>query len=132
MDDMRLKFLTPVVTGTPGVSGRVTTTGRPNGQQGPSFEDVLSEQLAKTGGVEFSKHAIKRVAEHNMTLDAQQLERLNKGVQMAGEKNLDDTLILVGSAAFLVNVRNNTVITAVESGSIQGNVFTNIDGAVIV
>ena len=131
MDDLRLKFLAPVITGKPGTAGRITIN-RPSEQGGVSFADMLNAQIVETGGVEFSKHAIKRATEHNMALDSEQLERLNKGVKLAGERNLDDTLILVGSAAFLVNVRNNTVITALESNSIEGNVFTNIDGAVIV
>ena len=51
---------------------------------------------------------------------------------MAEEKNLEEPLILVGQAAFLVNVKNNTVITTVDSNDLQGKVFTNIDGTVIV
>ena len=53
-------------------------------------------------------------------------------MRLASEKNLDDTLILVGEKAFVVSVKNNTVITTVNNNSIQGNVFTNINGAVIV
>ena len=51
---------------------------------------------------------------------------------MASEKNLEEPLILVGSTAFLVNIPNNTVITAVDSSDMKGNVFTNIDGTVII
>ena len=32
--------------------------------------------------------------------------------------------------AFIVNVKNRTVITALSSGDMKDNVFTNIDGAV--
>jgi hypothetical protein len=32
----------------------------------------------------------------------------------------------------VVSIKNNTVITAVDAQSMQGNVFTNIDSAVIV
>ena len=65
-------------------------------------------------------------------ITADELNRLNEGVRLASEKNLDDTLILVGEKAFVVSVKNNTVITTVNNNSIQGNVFTNINGAVIV
>ena len=54
-----------------------------------------------------------------------------RGVQLADEKNLGDTLIMVDQLAFLVNVKNQTVITAMQSGD-KANVFTNIDGTVIV
>ena len=59
------------------------------------------------------------------------LNRLNRGVQRADDKNLSDTLIMVDQLAFLVNVKNQTVITAMQSGD-KANVFTNIDGTVIV
>ncbi len=36
------------------------------------------------------------------------------------------------SRIFVVSVKNNTVITAVDASSMKGNVFTNIDSAVIV
>lgn len=132
MDDMRLKFYSPVVTGTPGIAGRIPQTKDAQQQTGTSFQDLLKQQLDKSSTVSFSKHAVKRAAEHNIELSEEKLERLNRGVQLASEKNLDDTLILVGSAAFLVNIRNNTVITAVDSSDMKGNVFTNIDGAVVV
>ena len=48
------------------------------------------------------------------------------------EKGLDDTLILIDKAAYLVSVKNNMVITTVANDELQGNVFTNIDGAVVV
>ena len=60
------------------------------------------------------------------------MERLNSGVKIAREKGLDDTLILVDSAAYIVSVKNNMVITTVSNQELIGNCFTNIDGTVIV
>jgi flagellar operon protein len=57
---------------------------------------------------------------------------LNYGVQLATQKGLNEPLILVDRTAFVVNVSNNKVITTVNEDSLKGNVFTNIDGAVIV
>ena len=42
-----------------------------------------------------------------------------------------DTEIFVDGTAFVVSVRNNTVITAVGSEHMREHVFTNIDSAVI-
>lgn len=49
---------------------------------------------------------MKRALEHNIELTDDSLARLNEGVRLASEKNLDDTLILVGQAAFVVSVKN--------------------------
>ncbi len=131
MDDIRFSIYSPVVTGTPAVTG----TQKPSGKvdpDAPSFQDVLAETISKNSGISFSKHAVKRAADHNLDLNEENLSRLNEGVKIASEKNLEEPLILVGSTAFLVNIPNNTVITAVDSSDMKGNVFTNIDGTVII
>ena len=132
MEDMRLKFYTPVVTGKPSLTPMVSSEpASTQHQQRVSFQEILKKQL-ENSEVNFSKHAVKRAAENNIELSEESLERLHQGIKMAEERNLEDTLILVDKTAFLVNVKNNTVITTVPSGEMRGNVFTNIDGAVIV
>jgi len=132
MDDIRLKFYKPIVTGNPGPV-RTTPAENTASQSGEaaSFQDVLSETL-KGGGVNFSKHAVKRVTEREIEFTAENLARLSEGIRMANEKNLGDTLIMVDGTAFVVNARNNTIITAVNEDSAKGRVFTNIEGTVIV
>ena len=75
---------------------------------------------------------LQRAAQGSIDLSQPNLDRLNEGVRLAGEKGLNDTLILIDQTAFLVNVPNNKVITAVNGGDLTGNVFTNIDGTVII
>ncbi len=133
MDDMRLKFYTPVVTGNvANASGNSEKTENRTDEGKSSFQAMLEANIEKAGGVNFSKHAVKRAADHQIELTDESLERLNKGVQMAQEKQLTEPLILVGQTAFLVNVKNNTVITTVNGNDADGKVFTNIDGTVIV
>ena len=72
------------------------------------------------------------MAQRGIALTESSLSRLEEGVRLAESKGLDDTLILVDSTAFLVSVKNNKVITTVNHDELKGNVFTNIDGTVIV
>ena len=58
-----------------------------------------------------------------------QLERLEQGTNKAREKGIKESLVMVDDLAFIVNVKNNTVVTAVNNS--EDGVFTNIDGAVI-
>ncbi|NLV86624.1 MAG: flagellar protein [Clostridiales bacterium] len=132
MDDMRLKFYNPVVSGTPRTQPAVGTSKDAEGSDKGSFQSMLTEAIRQNSEVNFSKHAVKRVAEHNIELNGDNLNRLNEGVKIANDKKLEEPLILVGSTAFLVNIPNNTVITAVDSSNMKGNVFTNIDGTVII
>jgi flagellar operon protein len=100
--------------------------------KGDSFSSIIEQKIRENSQIEFSKHAIKRVVEREIDLSTNQLERLNYGVQLASQKGLNEPLILIDKTAFVVNVSNNKVITTVNEDALVGNVFTNIDGAVIV
>ena len=78
--------------------------------------------------VQFSKHANMRLDTRNINLTNSQMQRLEKATMDARKKGISDSLILVDNIALVVNIRNNTVITASDS---ENKVFTNIDGAVI-
>lgn len=93
-----------------------------------SFEDILKEKQ----GVKFSKHASMRLDSRQISLTAEQSQRLNNGVDAASEKGIKDSLVLVDSLAFIVNVPNRTVVTAMDQTETNSNIFTNIDGAVIM
>ena len=94
-----------------------------------SFQDVLNAKVEQE--VKFSKPANQRLENRNIELSKDQLERLNQGVGQARTKQIQESLVMMDNLAFIVNVKNNTVVTAMEQGE-SGQVFTNIDGAVIV
>ena len=94
-----------------------------------SFREILSSTSSAVTGLKFSKHANARLATRNINLSDQQMERLENGTTKAREKGIQESLIMVDDLAFIVNVKNNTVITAV--GDSTDSIFTNIDGAVI-
>lgn len=95
-----------------------------------SFREILNEKAAQSTDVRFSKHANQRLESRNITLSKEQMERLNHGVSRARDKSINESLVMMDDLAFIVNVRNNTVVTALEQD--EDSVFTNIDGAVIV
>lgn len=97
--------------------------------QGKSFEQILNERTSAGSELKFSKHASMRMQSRQIDLTANQWERLEGGVEKAGEKGIRESLVMVDNLAFIVNVSNNTVITAVGEG--EDKIFTNIDGAII-
>lgn len=102
---------------------------------GVTFQDVLNKTAKdgeQTGGVKFSKHAANRLAERNIELTDNQMERLQEGAMKAGAKGIKESLVIVDQLAFIVNVPNHTVVTAMNQTETDENVFTNIDGAVII
>ena len=99
-----------------------------------SFEEILKKTESKTaqGSVKFSKHASDRLATRDIVLDDKQIDRLNEGLARAEMKGIKDSLMIMDQLAFIVNVPNSTVVTAIDSSVSDEQVFTNIDGAVIV
>ncbi|MEE1038147.1 MAG: TIGR02530 family flagellar biosynthesis protein [Eubacterium sp.] len=98
---------------------------------GLSFEQVL-QNTQNSNEVRFSKHAASRLNDRNIELTSEQWERLKDGTKKAGEKGIQESLVLVDELAFIVNTKSNTVITAMDQSETKENVFTNIDGAVII
>ena len=86
----------------------------------------------QSGELKFSKHAASRLADRNIELSKEQLERLYDGAKKAGQKGIKDSLVIVDQLAFIVNVPNATVVTAMDSTETSDNIFTNINGAVII
>lgn len=98
-----------------------------------SFEQILG-QVSKpvTEPLKFSAHASARLQSRNLQLGPEEMRKLNEAVDKAAAKGLDDALVLSKDGAFIVSVKNRTVVTAMDRNAVNGNVFTNIDGAVIV
>ncbi len=100
---------------------------------GKSFQEILENSRTKGAGeVRFSKHAAGRLADRNIELTESQMDRLKEGAQRAGAKGIKESLVIVDQLAFIVNIPNNTVVTAMNRQDAAENVFTNIDGAVII
>ena len=97
--------------------------------QSSSFREILGSQLEEKA-VQFSKHATIRLNDRNINLTNDQMERVAGGIGQADEKGIRDSLVLVDDVALVVNVKSRTVITALNQ--VTNNVFSNIDGAVIV
>lgn len=105
----------------------------PRTKEGKSFRDIWEEKTSEAGEeLRFSKHAANRLADRSITLSDNQLNRLTEGARKAGEKGIRESLVMVDQLAFIINVPNNTVITAMDQTQTNENIFTNIDGAVIV
>ena len=98
---------------------------------GMSFEEVLNMKKT-TSELKFSKHADARLNERHINLTDEQLERLNEGARKASQKGIGESLMIMDNLAFIVNIKNSTVVTAIDSKASEENIFTNIDGAVIV
>ncbi|WJH30041.1 MULTISPECIES: TIGR02530 family flagellar biosynthesis protein [Paenibacillus] len=91
------------------------------------FAQMLEDNLLK-----LSNHALKRLEQRGIKLKSEQMEQIGTALDKAAAKGAKESLILMQDMAFIVNVKNRTVVTAMDSESMKDNVFTQIDSAVII
>ena len=109
---------------------------------GPSFTEILSRQKSiddlaaersnATGQLRFTKHADARLVQRDIRLTDEQMIRLEEGTRKASDKGIKESLVLVDDLAFIVNTDKKMVITAIDQNSSEDNIYTNIDGAVVI
>ena len=96
------------------------------------FSDVLAKKIDDRQGVKISKHAEERLLKRNIMLNPNDLKEIGKVLDKAATKGIKDALILMGDTALVANVKNRTIITAATGEDLKDNIFTNIDGAIIM
>lgn len=114
-----------------------TQTGNQNqptaGTEGNQLSfDKLLQQQAGRDGLNFSKHAAKRMNERGMAFDSQLMSNLESAVEDARKKGARDVAVIGAQGVFIVNVPNNTVVTTMSQSDMKERVFTNIDSAVLM
>jgi flagellar operon protein len=133
-------ILYPNITSLPGQSG-VSQADRPVRKSPDGTPSEFDQHLQKATSADlsqvkaplkFSSHATQRLKDRKIELDAATMAKLNDAIDRADQKGVQDTLVLTKDAALIVNVKNRTVVTAMDKNNLNGNVFTNIDGAVII
>lgn len=106
-----------------------TTTGKAN--VATPFSQILNEELSKQPKLTISHHADQRMKLRGIEMSTSLMNRLENAVERAGSKGSKDALVILDNLAFVVSVKNRTVITAMDEESMKNNVFTNIDSAII-
>lgn len=92
-----------------------------------SFADVLAQKQ----NITFSKHAQNRLESRDINLGDDGLARLEEAVTKAEKRGAQESLILMDDMAFIVNVKNRMVVTAMDASKRGEGVFTNIDSVVL-
>ncbi|UVI32502.1 TIGR02530 family flagellar biosynthesis protein [Paenibacillus spongiae] len=92
-----------------------------------SFKDVLNRNVLK-----FSQHAELRMQQRGISFKPETIHEIVSAIDQAAAKGAKDSLVVYRDVAMIVNIPSRTVVTAMDGKSLHGNVFTQIDSAVIV
>lgn len=112
-------------------AGGLKPPGKSNSNR-ESFNEVFKAELNGGDSIRFSKHAEARIYSRGIKMDAETVGRLVKAIAKAEEKGSKETLILDKDSAYVVSVKNKTVITVFDKDSLRQGVVTAIDSAVIM
>ena len=108
-------------------TGRVSLM--PNARRA-EFAEQLDNSLKKLTRLKFSGHAIERLADRKFQFDGGTALRLENAVDIAEKKGSRDSLVLLDQLAFVVSVKNRTVVTALDTQALKEGVFTKIDSTI--
>jgi flagellar operon protein len=97
-----------------------------------NFKTELDRQVSRSEDVKFSAHARARLHSRGVSLDEKRLKEISQAIDKAQAKGAKESLILADEAAYVVSVKNRTVITAFDRDNLRDGVFTSIDSAVIL
>ena len=129
-NDKVKNFFIPNVTKTPQSKGVDVSNRLPkNGALKSDFKKILDEQSTKPlhDGVNLSSHAAKRLQERSIDFDGKEYLKIKDAISKLKNKGSKDSLVITDKAAYVVDVNKNKIVTAVDKGSMNENVFTKID-----
>ena len=90
------------------------------------------QEVTKQQELKVSKHANDRIVERNISITEQEWQDVSDRVFEARSKGVNQPLVLMDQAALIVSAKNATVITAMDRTEAKQQLFTNIDGTIVL
>ncbi|WP_082195258.1 TIGR02530 family flagellar biosynthesis protein [Bacillus andreraoultii] len=97
-----------------------------------SFASHLQESVQEQTNLTISKHAKLRLAEREINISSDDWKKIDEKLNQARKMGVNESLVLLDQAALIVSAKNNTVITAMDRTEASSQIFTNINGTIII
>lgn len=82
--------------------------------------------------LKISKHATERLLARNISISPSEWQYVTEKVFEARDKGVQQPLVLMEQVALIVSAKNATVITALDRAEAKQQLFTNIDGTIVL
>lgn len=128
-------ILIPNVTKTPSQKKLDVSNRLPKEGSVSEFKKILEQNIEERplhGGIQLSTHAAKRLEERKIDFRGDEYMKVKDAMAKLREKGSQSSLIVSDKAAYIVDVKNNKLVTAVDKGSMSDNVFTKIDSTIFI
>lgn len=90
------------------------------------------EQASNDRTLKVSKHANERIVQRQIAISDSEWQKVSDKVFEAHQKGVKQPLVLMEQAALIISAKNATVITAMDRMEAKEQVFTNIDGTIVL
>jgi len=107
-------------------------TPQKNVTKKPKEQLDFKQLLSATKDVKVSKHAKQRMRERNIELTPATWSEMSTKMIEAKQKGVTDAVVILDDISFVVSTKNNTVITALNQEETSKQIFTNINGTIVL
>jgi flagellar operon protein len=97
-----------------------------------SFSAQLQSAIQSNSKLIVSKHAQGRLKQRNIHISNEDWKKIEEKISEAGKLGVTDSLVLLPDAALIISAKNNTVITALNRDEASSQIFTNINGTIVL
>lgn len=99
----------------------------------PGFQKYLHNAVESTNQkLIVSKHAQSRMNQRNINIDAATWNKIESQLKQARKMGVSESLVITDQAALVISAKNNTVITAMDREEASSQIFTNINGTILI
>jgi flagellar operon protein len=96
------------------------------------FDTKSQDVSSNLQEISLSQHAQKRLEQRSINLDSNEYMKLKQALQSLQHKGGKESLVVTDKAAYIMDVANKKIVTAMNKQELQDNVFTKIDSTVFV
>lgn len=119
------------------ISTQLISITKPKSQScnltGQGFKQHFKQAVESTNSkLTVSKHAQLRMNQRNIDIDSAIWSKIEAQVQQAKKMGVTDSLVLTKEAALVISAKNNTVITVMNRKEASSQIFTNINGTILI
>ena len=117
----------------PYIHGDFLKQTKPVRTQQTSFASELKTALKPDSeGLMVSKHARQRLEQRGINFSEARWSQIGEKVKEAKTMGVKESLVIVDNAALIVSAQNNIVITAMNRAEATSQIFTNINGTILI
>jgi len=96
------------------------------------FSFHFNQAIQTVNKLHVSKHASERLKQRGIHISESRWELINEKIHEAQKKGVKDSLVLLKDAALIISAKNNTVVTAMAREEANTQIFTNINGTIVM